>query len=74
MTQNETEILLKLKELKKQGKQIYLQLWPGSGHSTIDVKGDTNRLFINEGRDGTWEDISEYTYDQLVIDWDSRTF
>ena len=74
MTQNEIEILLKLKELKKQGKRIYLQLWPGYGQSIIDTKGDTNRLFINDGRDGSWEGISEHTYDQLVIEWDSRTF
>ena len=72
MTQSHFEILLKLKELRKQGKTIHLQLWPGYGHSIIDTKEDTNRLFINEGRDGIWEGISESVYDQLVTIWDSR--
>jgi len=72
MTQTEMEILLKLKELRKQGKQIHLQLRPDYGHSTIDTKGTCNRLLINEGRDGMWYEVTERAYDKFVEEWDSR--
>jgi hypothetical protein len=71
-TITEMEILLKLKELRKQGKQIHLQLRPDYGHSTIDTEGTSNRLFINEGRDGMYYDITELFFDRLVVEWDSR--
>lgn len=71
-TINEMEILLKLKELQKQGKRIELQLWPGIGETTINSKESTNRVYINEGRDGKWDEISESFYDGLVQAYDSR--
>jgi hypothetical protein len=75
MTITEMEIVLKLRELVKQGKRIELKLYPGIGNTTIDSRfpaEPVNRLFINEGRDGKWEGVSEQTYDQLVSIYDSR--
>jgi hypothetical protein len=65
------EIELKLKELKRNKKYIALSLWPDIGMTTIQKEG--NRMFINEGRDGKWENISESFYDTMVSKFDSRT-
>lgn len=67
--QSETEVALKLKELKKRKAYIALSLWPGTG-TMIEKEG--NRMYINEGRDGKWADISEAFYDSMVALYDSR--
>jgi hypothetical protein len=67
---NETEVALKLKQLEKRKAWIELSLRPPTG-STIIEKQD-NRMYINEGRDGKWEGISEAFYDTMVSIYDSR--
>lgn len=67
----QNEIETKLKQLKRNKKYIALSLWPDIGLSTIQKEG--NRMFINEGRDGKWEDVSECFYDEMVRKYDSRT-
>lgn len=65
------EELLK-KELKKlKGEWIELSLHPEFGETTISKK-PTNRAFINEGRLGKFENISEGVYDRMVNKYDSR--
>lgn len=64
------EIVKSLTGLKKNGKWIALQLHPAVGSSTISRDG--NRLFINEGRDGKWDGVSESFYDEMVAEFDSR--
>jgi hypothetical protein len=59
-----------LKRLKKDKKYIALSLHPEVGNTTITK--DDNRLFINEGRDGKWEGVSETFYDEMVQKYDSR--
>jgi len=59
-----------LKRLKKDKKYIALSLYPEVGNTTITK--DNNRLFINEGRDGKWEGVSEVFYDKMVQKYDSR--
>ena len=71
LTQSEFEILLKLKQLQQNKKHIALKLHPPIGHSTIQK--ENNRMFINEGRDGKWEDISESFYDTVAGIYDSRS-
>lgn len=66
----EQEIIQRLKSLKQNKKYIALSLHPAVGNSTIDKEG--NRLFINEGRDGKWEGVSEAFYDEMVNKFDSR--
>ena len=70
MNQIEKEILENLKSLKSQKKWIGLSLHPGIGWTTIQEQD--NRLFINEGRDGEFENISESFYDSMVLKYDSR--
>lgn len=67
---NELEALCKLEELSQEGKYLALSLYPAIGNSTIGRFG--NRMFINEGRDGKFEDISEAFYDLMVSRYDSR--
>lgn len=67
---NKQEIIAKLKGLKKDKKYIALSLHPAFGNTIIEAQG--NRLYINEGRDGQWEDVSEALYDDLVNKFDSR--
>ena len=62
-----------LKALKRSGKRIELQLYPSLGNTTISKKRE-NRVFINDGRDGSYEFISESEYDELVRKYDSRKF
>ncbi len=66
----ETEILSILKSLKKEKQYIALSLHPPLGETTIQKEG--NRLFINEGRKGKFNNISESFYDSLVDEYDSR--
>lgn len=66
----EQEIVQRLKSLKRNKKYIALSLHPAVGNSTIDR--ENNRLFINEGRDGKWERVSEAFYDEMVNKFDSR--
>lgn len=68
--ENTQEIIEKLKSLKKDKKYIALSLHPAIGNTTIDK--NNNRLFINEGRDGKWEEVAESFYDDLVNKFDSR--
>ena len=65
------EIESKLKQLKRNKQYIALSLHPAIGNTTIEYEG--NRMFINEGRDGKWEDISEQFYDTMVKKYDSRS-
>jgi hypothetical protein len=59
-----------LQQLQESGTHIELQLWPPTGSTTIQKHG--NRLRINEGRQGKFENVSEAHYDQLVSKYDSR--
>jgi hypothetical protein len=70
MNISEQEISLTLQAMKSKGKWIALQLHPGLGASSIKAEG--NRMFINDGRDGKWEDVSESFYDEMVNSFDSR--
>lgn len=65
------EIIKTLTGLKKNKKYIALSLHPAIGNSTISK--EDNRLFINEGRDGKWEGLSESFYDEMVAKFDSRS-
>jgi hypothetical protein len=64
------EIVKTLNGLKRNKKWIALSLHPAIGDSTISR--EDNRLFINEGRDGKWEGVSESFYDEMVAKFDSR--
>jgi len=68
--ENQPEIEKLLKKLKREKKYIALSLHPGIGNSTIQREG--NRMFINEGRNGTFEDVQESFYDDMVVKFDSR--
>ena len=70
MNISEQEISLTLQAMKSKGKWITLQLQPEIGLSSI--KAECNRMFINDGRDGKWEDVSESFYDEMVNSFDSR--
>ena len=65
------EIELKLKQMKRNKQYIALSLHPSVGNSTISKDWD-NRLYINEGRSGKWDNISEEFYDNMVAKYDSR--
>ena len=58
--------------MKRQKKYVALSLWPSLGNTTISKRSD-NRMFINEGRDGKFNNISEAFYDEMVTKYDSRT-
>jgi len=70
-TTPEMEIALKLKQLKKEKQYIALSLYPPIGDTTIRSEG--NRMFINEGRKGKWDNVSESFYDEMVNLYDSRS-
>lgn len=57
--------------MKRQKKYVALSLWPSLGNTTIT--SNDNRMFINEGRDGKFEDITETFYNEMVNKYDSRT-
>jgi hypothetical protein len=65
------EIENKLQDLQEQRKYIALSLHPPLGDTTIR-KEAVNRMFINEGRQGTFENVSEAFYDEMVEKFDSR--
>jgi hypothetical protein len=65
------EIIKTLTSLKKNKQYIALSLHPAIGNSTISK--EDNRLFINEGRGGKWEGVSERFYDEMVAKFDSRS-
>lgn len=65
------EIEKQLKKLKRERKYVALSLHPGIGNSTIKPTG--NRMFINEGRDGKYEEVEESFYDEMVEKYDSRS-
>jgi hypothetical protein len=67
---NEMEVALKLKQLEKRKAWIELSLSAGLGNTTIEKQD--NRMYINQGRDGKWEGISEAFYDTMVSIYDSR--
>ncbi len=66
----ESQITQKLTKMKRDKKYISLSLYPPFGSLVIQREG--NRLFINEGRDGKYEGVSELFYDSLVDKFDSR--
>lgn len=66
----ESQIIQKLTKMEKDRKYIFLSLHPPFGSSAI--QRENNRLFINEGRDGKYEGVSELFYDSLVDKFDSR--
>ena len=68
---SQTQIESKLKQMKRQKKYVALSLWPSLGNTTITP--NDNRMFINEGRDGKFEDITETFYNEMVNKYDSRT-
>ena len=70
MNQQEMEIHLKLMQLKKDNRQIYVSLSPPEGETTIQP--DNNRMSINEGREGTWIGVSGIFYDAMAKTYDFR--
>lgn len=66
----EQEIESQLEKMKPEGKYIALSLHPAFGKRTITREG--NRMMVNEGRDGKYEDVSESFYDSMVVKYDSR--
>ena len=66
----EQEIESQLERMKQEGKYIALSLHPAFGKSTITREG--NRMMVNEGRDGKYEEVSESFYDSMVVKYDSR--
>lgn len=70
MNHVEEKILSQLKSLKRSKSYIALSLHPPIGSTTILDEG--NRMYINEGRQGKYETVSESFYDQMVIKYDSR--
>ena len=66
----EDVIIDKLAKMKRNKKYVALSLHPPFG-STV-IQRDNNRLFINEGREGKFDGVSEELYDELVDKFDSR--
>lgn len=64
------EIESKLKKMKREKKYTALSLMPAIGATTIQPEG--NRMYINEGREGKYEEVSEAFYDEMVRKYDSR--
>jgi|GEM_PF-3235098 hypothetical protein len=64
------EIESTLKKMKREKKYTALSLHPAFGATTILAEG--NRMLINEGRGGKFENISESFYDEMVKKYDSR--
>jgi hypothetical protein len=70
MNSTESTIASQLKSLKSHKSYIALSLHPPVGSTIIMAEG--NRMFINEGRQGKFENVSEAFYDQMVGKYDSR--
>jgi hypothetical protein len=66
----ESQIMNVLQKMKREKRYIALSLWPPSDNSIIKPQG--NRMYINEGRDGKFEEVSEAFYDSVVERYDSR--
>jgi hypothetical protein len=49
---------------------VGLTLYPPIGETMIQKEG--NRMYVNEGRNGLFEDVSEEFYDEMVSKYDSR--
>jgi len=49
---------------------VGLCLYPPIGETMIQKQG--NRMYVNEGRNGVFEDVSEKFYDEMVSKYDSR--
>jgi len=74
MNASEKEFKNSLKKLKKEGvKYIALSLHPAIGLTIIE-RSAINRAFINEGRLGNFDNISESFYDSMVEKYDRRKF
>lgn len=65
------EIESKLKKMKREKKYTALSLMPPIGATTIQPNG--NRMYVNEGREGKYEEVSESFYDEMVRKYDSRS-
>jgi hypothetical protein len=59
-----------LEKLEENGGWIELSLRPPIGSKIIEDEG--NRMYINEGRLGKFENVSEKFYDEMVVLFDSR--
>ena len=70
MNTTEKHIHSVLKKMKSEKKYIALSLRPAYGNNIIEAEG--NRMFINEGRQGEFENVSEAFYDSMVLKYDSR--
>lgn len=70
MNSVESSIKSQLATLKSNKSYIALSLHPPVGSSIIMTEG--NRMFINEGRQGKFDGVSESFYDQMVDKYDSR--
>lgn len=68
--ETEIAILKQLNKMKRGGEYIALSLYPPLADTIIREEG--NRMFINEGRKGKFEDVSEKFYDLMVKRFDSR--
>jgi hypothetical protein len=66
----EDTIISTLSSMKRNKRYTALSLHPPFGSKVIQK--ENNRLFINEGRDGKFEEVSEELYDRLVDKFDSR--
>lgn len=64
------EIERTLSEMEERGEYIALSLNPPKGNNIIEKEG--NRMFVNEGRKGQWDNVSESFYDEMVRKYDSR--
>lgn len=53
-----------LEKLEENGEWIILSLRPPIGSNIIEDEG--NRMYINEGRLGSFENVSEKFYDEMV--------
>lgn len=68
--ETEIAILKQLNKMKRNGEYIALSLHPPLADTTIRPEG--NRMFINEGRKGKFDEVSEKFYDLMVKRFDSR--
>lgn len=70
-TETELDARHALRNLKANRRYIALSLRPPVGHTTIQPNG--NAMYVNEGRDGKYEGVSEAFYDRMVLLYDSRS-
>ena len=65
-----SKIVTLLEKFQGDGLWIELKLYPPVGCTMIQPLG--NRMFVNEGRLGEFEDIDEVFFDALIDRFDSR--